>query len=102
MKAPKSAGPWGEITSPVLAKAAFTSGLVRRCALIKEMRIARTRGMRNPTWTAFSSPVFDLAGNFRMVLTVIGVTSLFDTRLDGSVAQSLKATAERLSASLVI
>ncbi len=68
---------------------------------VKKARIARTRGMRNPTWTAFSSPVFDPNGNFQMALTVIGVTTHFDTRLNGPVADQLKASAEQLSAHLI-
>ncbi len=74
---------------------------MRQRSKVEKARIARTRGMRNPAWTAFSSPVFNRGGSFRMALTVIGVTTHFDTRLDGSIAAQLKASSERLSMSIL-
>ena len=78
----------------------FEKAMRQRAGVVKA-QIARTQGMRNPTWTAFSSPVFDRAGAFRMALTVIGVSTLFDTKLNGPTASQLKASAERLSLSMV-
>jgi DNA-binding IclR family transcriptional regulator len=63
---------------------------------VRLARIARTTGMRHPTWTAFSAPVFR-DGKFTMALTLIGVTRTFDNQLDGTVASHLKATAELIS-----
>ena len=64
---------------------------------VRKARIARTAGMRNPTWTAFSCPVFDLSGSFRSALTLIGVSVMYDTRLDGTVAAALKSAARKMS-----
>jgi len=74
---------------------------MRLRARVQKMGIAKTRGMRNPTWTAFSCPVFDPNGDFRMALTVIGVSALFDTSLDGPVAEQLKASAKQLSSTII-
>jgi DNA-binding IclR family transcriptional regulator len=59
--------------------------------------IARTRGMRNPNWTAFSCPVFDENRKFQMAVTVIGVNSMTDAKNEGTVAKALKQAAQRLS-----
>ena len=75
--------------------------LLRQRARVLKLGIAKTRGMRNPTWTAFSCPVFDPAGDFRMALTVIGVSALFDTSIDGPIARQLKASADRLSCTTI-
>jgi DNA-binding IclR family transcriptional regulator len=64
---------------------------------VQAARIARSTGMRNPTWTAFSAPIFR-GGKFTMALTLIGVTRTFNTQLDGEVASHLKRTAELISA----
>ena len=69
---------------------------MQSCARVRTGGLARSVGMRNPTWTAFSAPVF-YHGKFRMALTVIGVARLFDTRMDGAVAQKLKASAHKMS-----
>ncbi len=82
------------------ASESFEKAMHQRARILKT-RVARTQGMRNPTWTAFASPVFDRAGAFRMALTVIGVTTMFDTKLDGPVACQLKASAERLSLCII-
>jgi DNA-binding IclR family transcriptional regulator len=70
------------------------------CKKVRVSQIARTTGMRNPTWTAFSAPVFGPGGKFMMALTLIGVSNLFDTRINGEVAGQLKSAAMRLSSSL--
>lgn len=67
---------------------------------VKNAQIARTKGMRHPTWTAFSCPVFGAPAKFIMALTLIGVTKLFDTRLNGEVAGHLKAAARLLTSSM--
>ena len=64
---------------------------------VQKLRFARSRGMKNPTWTAFSCPIFDLDGGFKMALTLIGVSALFDTHMDGMVARDLRAAADKLS-----
>jgi DNA-binding IclR family transcriptional regulator len=64
---------------------------------VRTTRIARSTGMRNPTWTAFSAPIFR-GEKFTMALTLIGVTRTFDNQIDGKVASHLKRTAELISA----
>ncbi len=77
---------------------AVTPAQVLKSAMrAKATMLARSTGMRNPTWTAFSSPVFD-DGNFVMALTLIGVSKLFDTRMNGAVATRLQSVALRMSA----
>lgn len=69
------------------------------CAMQKRVRqtqIARSTGIQNPTWRAFSAPVFR-HGKLALALTVIGVSKTFDTRINGKVATTLKETAERVS-----
>ena len=71
--------------------------VLRGRARVQKMRFARSRGMRNPTWTAFSCPIFDAGGEFKMALTLIGVSTLFDTHIDGPVAEELRTAGDRLS-----
>jgi DNA-binding IclR family transcriptional regulator len=73
--------------------------MMEQRTLVQASRMARTTGMRNPTWTAFSCPVFDMSGSFRMALTLIGVSMMYDTRLDGTVALALKTAAQKLAVS---
>jgi DNA-binding IclR family transcriptional regulator len=75
---------------------------LKSSARVRRVGIARTRGMRNPSWTAFSCPVFDPSGSFRMAMTVIGVSTTFDTKMDGAVARALKESAARLSSAYSI
>ena len=67
------------------------------CTRVRKQRFARTRGMRNPTWTAFSCPIFGSSGEFKMALTLIGVSALFDTNINGSVANELRAASKKIS-----
>ncbi len=78
-------------------RAASLESPARIRARVLRRGIARTRGMRNPTWTAFSCAVLDPFGGFRSALTVIGISSLFDIRIDGSIANCLKLAAQQLS-----
>ena len=89
---------WNSETPERAVSAEYMEAQRRR---VLEARFSRTTGMRNPTWTAFSCPVFDLSGSFRMALTVIGVSVLFDTGVNGAVAQTLRSAAKRLSLSSV-
>jgi DNA-binding IclR family transcriptional regulator len=98
-----------EITAPLLARdvadwiaesgdtAASVENAMRACARTRKLGVARSRGMRNPSWTAFSCPVFEANGAFRMAVTVIGVSSMFDTRMNGEVATALHRAAARMS-----
>jgi DNA-binding IclR family transcriptional regulator len=70
------------------------------CTKVRANLIARTIGVKNPTWTAFSTPIFGPDGKLTMALTLIGISQLFDTRLDGAVATRLKDASRLLSASL--
>ena len=71
--------------------------VLRGRARVQKLRFARSKGMRNPTWTAFSCPVFDTGGEFKMALTIIGVSALFDTHMDGPVARELRVAGDKLS-----
>ncbi len=91
-----------EVWNSELPERSVTQSQMRQqCERVRKLRIARTEGMRNPTWTAFSCPVFDVGGHFRMALTLIGVSAMFDTSLDGPIARQLKDAAQRLSAGTV-
>lgn len=61
---------------------------------VRTARIARSTGMRNPTWTALSAPIFR-GEKFTMALTLIGLTRTFDAQQVGA---HLKRTAELISA----
>lgn len=71
--------------------------IMRERAKVRSAGIARTQGMKNPTWTAFSCPVLDLSGRLRLALTIIGVSAFFDTSLDGPAAIQLKRSALKLA-----
>jgi len=49
---------------------------------------------------AMAAPVFDESGRIVLCLTAIGPSSIFDERLDGVVARTLKASADDLSRQL--
>lgn len=85
---------WNEIASDPLTS---LEQVLRSRARVQKSGIARSRGMRNPNWTAFSCPVFDGGAEFKMALTLIGVSAFFDTNMDGGVARALRAAGEKLS-----
>ncbi len=74
--------------------------LEKICAKVRADGIARTVGLRNPTWTAFSTPIFRPDGKLAMALTLIGISMLFNTQLNGPVALRLKDASRLLSSSL--
>ncbi|KNZ32008.1 MAG: IclR family transcriptional regulator [Methylibium sp. NZG] len=53
-----------------------------------------------PGVSAMAAPVFDERGHMVLSLTAIGPSAIFDTRLDGPVAQALRAAAKMLSRQL--
>jgi DNA-binding IclR family transcriptional regulator len=69
-------------------------------AKIRADGIARTVGLRNPTWTAFSTPIFRPDGKLAMALTLIGISTMFNTQINGPVASRLKEASQRLSSAL--
>jgi DNA-binding IclR family transcriptional regulator len=85
---------WNEVAPEPLTS---LEQVLRGRARVQKLGIARSRGMRNPTWTAFSCPIFDGGGEFKMAMTLIGVSALFDINMDGSVARELRAAGEKLS-----
>jgi DNA-binding IclR family transcriptional regulator len=89
---------WNASTPP--SRNVKAKDVARICEKVHSDGIARTVGLRNPTWTAFSTPVFRPDGKLAMALTVIGITSLFDTQLNGPVAQRLKQASQLISSSL--
>lgn len=85
---------WNEVAPEPLTS---LEQVLRGRARVQKLGIARSRGMRNPTWTAFSCPIFDGGGEFKMAMTLIGISALFDINMDGSVARELRAAGEKLS-----
>jgi DNA-binding IclR family transcriptional regulator len=51
-------------------------------------------------FSAIAAPIFDHTGTIKAVLTVIGLTSLFDASLTGRNATALQSAARDLSAAL--
>jgi DNA-binding IclR family transcriptional regulator len=51
-------------------------------------------------FSALAAPIFDHTGTIKAVLTVIGLTSLFDASLTGHNAKALQSAAGDLSAAL--
>lgn len=87
-------------TSAPASRRIKAEDIEKMCKKVRVNHIARTTGMRNPTWTAFSAPIFGPDGKLMMALTLIGVSNLFDTRINGEVAEQLKSASQRLSSSL--
>jgi DNA-binding IclR family transcriptional regulator len=75
-------------------------------ALKSQLAEARKHGIGRavdgsvPGVSAMAAPVFDERGNMVLSLTAIGPSAIFDTRLDGPVAQALRHAAKMLSRQL--
>jgi DNA-binding IclR family transcriptional regulator len=81
--------------------------LQRLDAVLKaQLAEARAQGVSRvvdgsvPGVSAMAAPVFDERGSMVLSLTAIGPSAIFDTRLDGPVAQALRAAAKMLSRQL--
>ena len=66
-------------------------------AEVRERGLARGIGIRWPSISSFSVPIFDYRGRLISVLTAFGYNETFDTAWDGRIAGRLKSTAETLS-----
>ena len=75
-------------------------------ALKAQLAEARVHGISRavdgavPGVSAMAAPVFDERGNMVLSLTAIGPSAIFDSRLDGAVAQALRSAAKMLSGQL--
>ena len=66
-------------------------------AEVRDHGLGRGIGIRLPSVSSFSAPVFDHRGRIVSALTAFGYHETFDSSWDGPVAQVLKATASALS-----
>jgi DNA-binding IclR family transcriptional regulator len=79
---------------------------VSDAALQQSLAEARSHGVSRavdalvPGVSAMAAPVFDERGNMVLSLTAIGPSAMFDTRLDGPVAEALRGAAKLLSRQL--
>jgi len=62
--------------------------------------MARAMGSPLPGVNAFSTPVFDHAGNIALALTCLGPSNLFDASWDGPIASALRQCAAAISKEL--
>ena len=76
------------------------AGLKASLAEARSQGISRAVDASVPGVSAMAAPVFDERGNMVLSLTAIGPSAIFDTRLDGPVAQALRAAAKMLSRQL--
>jgi DNA-binding IclR family transcriptional regulator len=67
---------------------------------IRKKGIARSQGARRDGLDALSAPLFDHRGEVVASITAIGMSSHFDTSLNGDAAQALLALSKKLSAEI--
>jgi DNA-binding IclR family transcriptional regulator len=76
------------------------AALKGQLAEAREQGISRAVDGAVPGVSAMAAPVFDERRNMVLSLTAIGPSAIFDTRLDGPVAQALRSAAAMLSRQL--
>ena len=76
------------------------AALKAQLAEARDQGISRAVDASVPGVSAMAAPVFDERGNMVLSLTAIGPSAIFDTRLDGKVAQALRSAAKMLSGQL--
>lgn len=76
------------------------AALKTQLAEAREQGISRAVDGAVPGVSAMATPVFDERGSMVLSLTAIGPSAIFDTRLDGPVAQTLRNAATNLSRQL--
>lgn len=69
-------------------------------AEVRERRLARAVGHPIPGINAFSAPVFDHNGHLALAITAMGPENSFDPDWDGSIAHSVRACVDAISARL--
>ncbi|WP_372525413.1 IclR family transcriptional regulator [Piscinibacter sp.] len=74
--------------------------LAAQLAQVREQRLSRVVDASVPGVSAMAAPVFDERGAMVLSLTAIGPSAMFDTRLNGPVAQALRNAAQGLSRQL--
>ena len=74
--------------------------LAAQLAEIRRLRISRVVDVLVPGVSAMAAPVYDESGAMVLSLTAIGPTAMFDSRLDGVVAETLRESAQVLSRQL--
>ena len=67
---------------------------------VRQQGISTAEGLVVPGINALAAPVFDEAGTLVLSLTAIGASAQFDVNPKGSIATTLKTTANDLSARL--
>jgi DNA-binding IclR family transcriptional regulator len=87
-------------TVPARLTANIDAELEAELTLIRRHRLSRVSGAVVAGVSAMAAPVFDESGRIVLCLTAIGPSSIFDERLDGVVARTLKASADDLSRQL--
>jgi DNA-binding IclR family transcriptional regulator len=85
---------------PAKLKLQIDAELEAQLAQIRQHGVSRVSGGVVPGVSAMSAPVFDEGGAIVLSLTAIGPSAIFDSRLDGVVAQTLRRSARELSKQL--
>ena len=87
---------------PMLAAegGAFDAALQAQLAQVRSHGLAQAVDASVPGISAMAAPVFDVGNGLVMSLTAIGPSAVFDTRLDGALAQGLRRSASELSRQL--
>ena len=67
---------------------------------VRKRGLARAQGHPVPGVNAFSAPVFDHTGEIALALTTLGAAAEFDSAWNSTIAQELRASAQRVSARL--
>jgi DNA-binding IclR family transcriptional regulator len=94
------AGPNGSHTARRPRLGGLDAGLKAQLAEARAHGICRAVDGALPGVSAMAAPVFDERGGMVLSLTAIGPSAIFDTQLDGPVAQALRSAAKMLSRQL--
>jgi DNA-binding IclR family transcriptional regulator len=85
---------------PAHVKAPVDADFDAELARIREQGVSRITDGVVPGVSAMAAPVFDEGGAIVLSLTAIGPSAIFDSRLDGLVAHTLRHAAQALSRQL--
>ncbi len=78
----------------------FDAALQAQLAQVRKQGLAQAVDASVPGISAMAAPVFDVGNSLVMSLTAIGPSAIFDTRVDGELAQVLLRSATELSRQL--
>jgi DNA-binding IclR family transcriptional regulator len=79
---------------------AFDTALKAQLAQVRKQGLAQAVDASVPGISAMAAPVFDVGNGIVMSLTAIGPSAIFDTRINGELAQVLRRSATELSRQL--